>query len=135
MDAQAVRGGKDDRLRHNQRGRWEVGRNSVGSEIAHLRVAGLESGARWISCVGAEHGDRGSVAGFDGRPFDTAARRHWREVFTEDGNAPKMAAIDVVLVRRKEDGAAIGGKRGVLDFEFARRVERLGRIALRGDRI
>ena len=135
VNSKAVGGGEDDGLRVDERGGGEVGRNGVGSEIADLSAADLDSGARWVPCVGAEHGDCGAVAGFDRGPFDTGVMCDWREVFAEDGNAPEMTAIDVVLVGGKEDGAAIGGKRGVLDFEFARCVEGLGRIALCGDRI
>ena len=101
-------------------GGGEVGGNGIGREVADVAIADLDGGARGILGVGAEHGDRSAVAGFDGRPFDAVAGRKWRKIFARDGDAPEMTAIGVVLVGREEDGAPVGGKRGMFDFKFAR---------------
>src|SRR5580658_7872461 len=46
-----------------------------------------------------------------------------------------MPAIGVILIRGEENRAAIGGERGMFDFEIAGWVEWRGNVAVRGNRI
>ena len=111
----------------------KVGGDGIWSHVASGCAVDLDGRAGRISDVGMKHGHGCAVTGFDRRPFETLAGGEFCQMVAGDGDAPKVTAIDVVLVGGKQDSAAIGGERDVFDFEFAVGVQRRGCVVVRGD--
>src|ERR1043166_2649926 len=112
---------KDYLLRNHLLVHREIGGGGFGGKIVRRRIAGLDRGAADLTWAGAQK-RHCAVGHFLGRPFDSFAEpskyRRWRAA-PLNRHAPDMAAVDVVLVGRIEQLAAIAGQRNVLDFEVA----------------
>src|ERR1035438_3015671 len=74
--------------------------------------------------VALQEGDGIFVAGGRGRKLDGASGGQSHGQAAGRGNLPKVAAVDVALVGRKDHVAPVGGQGDVLHFELAGREQR-----------
>ena len=86
------------------------------------RLPSLDGGAGGMARVGAQVGD--AARDRHGRPFQRFAFGHRGGRSAGGGDAPDVAAVDIVLVGRVDDLLAVLGVRDVLDFKVAGRKGR-----------
>ena len=71
--------------------------------------------------IRVQEADRHSVGGDDGHGLDTDTAGQRGQCAARECQAPQMPAVDVAGVAGVNDGAAIGCRRGIFDFEISRR--------------
>ena len=87
----------------------KFGGDGIRSEVANIAVADLG----WRRGPGFRASEWSMTTalpslGFEGRPLEAVAWREACQILAENGDAPEMTTIDIVLVGGEQDGLAVG---------------------------
>ena len=115
VNGHAVRGAVDHLLRHHQRIGGKVGGNGIGRQIAR-GAAHLNRRPRRMPGVGMQK--RHAVSDEDRSPLDALAGSDGARRPAGHGDAPDVAPVDIVLVRREIASFPSVGKETVSTSKF-----------------